>query len=103
MFHGQSFSTMILVQNGSGITGTVTPSHIALNDDGYLSKADPTGDSTPSPISKTKLEGNGLRVTIGDGDHPFEFFVTLKDATHAEIHPVGAPPNMKPIQAERVN
>jgi hypothetical protein len=103
MFQGQSFSTMILIQNGSGITGTVTPSHIALDDDGYLSKADPTDDSTPSPISKTKLEGNGLRVTIGDGDHPFEFLVTLKDATHAEIHPIGAPPNMKPIQAERVN
>jgi beta-lactamase regulating signal transducer with metallopeptidase domain len=103
MFQRQSFSTMILVQNGSGITGTVTPSHIALDNDGYLSKADPTDDSTPSPISKTKLEGNGLRVTIGDGDHPFEFLVTLKDATHAEIHPIGAPPNMKPIQAERVN
>jgi hypothetical protein len=29
--------------------------------------------------------------------------VTLKDARHAEIHPIGAPPNMKPIQAERVN
>jgi beta-lactamase regulating signal transducer with metallopeptidase domain len=104
MFQGQSFSTMILVQSGSGITGTVTPSHIALNNDGYLSMADPTDDSTPSPISKTKLEGNGLRVTIGDGDHPFEFLVTLKDATHAEIHPIDPPAkNMKPIQAERVN
>ena len=103
MFHGRSFSTMILVPNGSGITGTVTPSHIALDDDGYLSKADPTDDKTPSPIAKTKLEGNGLRVTIGDGDQTFEFVVTLKDATHAEIHPVGAPPNMKPIQAERVH
>ncbi len=102
MFQGQSFSTMILLQNGSGITGTVTPSHIALDDDGYLSRADPTDDSTPSPISKTKLEGNALRVTIGDGDQPLEFIVTLKDATHAEIHPVGAPPIMKPIQAERV-
>jgi len=103
MIRGRSFATMILVQNGSGITGTVTPSHIALDDDGYLSRADPTDDSTPSPISKTKLEGNGLRVTIGDGDQPFEFIVILKDATHAEIHPVGAPPIMKPIQAERVN
>jgi beta-lactamase regulating signal transducer with metallopeptidase domain len=103
MFHGQSFSTMILVQNGSWIAGTVTPSRIALNDDGELSQADPSEDSTPSPISKTKLEGNALRITVGDGDHPFEFLVTLKDATHAEIHPIGAPPNMKPIQAERVN
>ena len=103
MFKGHSFSTMILVPNGSGITGTVTPSHIALDDDGYLSKADPTDDKTPSPIAKTKLEGNGLRVTIGDGNQTFEFIVTLKDATHAEIHPVGAPQNMKPIQAERVN
>jgi beta-lactamase regulating signal transducer with metallopeptidase domain len=41
MFQGRSFSTMILVQNGSGITGTVTPSHIALDDDGNLSRADP--------------------------------------------------------------
>jgi beta-lactamase regulating signal transducer with metallopeptidase domain len=103
MFHGRSFSTMILVQNGSEITGTVTPSKIALDDAGELSKADPSDDSTPSQISRTKLEGNALRVTIGDGDQPFEFIVTLKDATHAEIHPVGAPPNMKPIQAERVD
>jgi beta-lactamase regulating signal transducer with metallopeptidase domain len=102
MFHEQSFSTMILVQNGPGITGSVTPSRIALGDDGELSRADPSDDSTPSPISKTKLEGNSLRVTVGDGNQPFEFVVTLKDATHAEIHPIGAPPNMKPIQAERV-
>jgi beta-lactamase regulating signal transducer with metallopeptidase domain len=103
MFRGQSFATMILVQNGSGITGTVTPSRIALDNDGELSRADPSDDSAPSPISKTKLEGNGLRVTVGDGNQPFEFIVTLKDATHAEIHPIGAPPNMKPIRAERVN
>ncbi|NYF92222.1 M56 family metallopeptidase [Tunturiibacter empetritectus] len=103
MFHGRSFSTMILTQNGSGITGTVTPSRIALGDDGELSKADPSEDSTPSQISKTKLEGNALRVTVRDEKQPFEFIVTLKDATHAEIHPIGAPPNMKPIQAEKVN
>jgi hypothetical protein len=29
--------------------------------------------------------------------------VTLKDETHAEIHPKGAPPNMKPIPAEKVH
>jgi beta-lactamase regulating signal transducer with metallopeptidase domain len=100
MFHGQSFSTMILAQNGSVITGSVTPSRIALDDDGELSKAGPSDNSAPAPISNAKLEGNALHVTVGDG---FEFIVTLKDATHAEIHPIGAPPNMKPIQAERVN
>ena len=103
MFHGQSFSTMILVQNGSTITGTVTPSRIALNDNGELSRADPSDDSTPSQISKAKLDGNALHVTVGDRNQPIEFIVTLKDATHAEIHPIGAPPNMKPIQAERAN
>ena len=102
MFHGQSFATMILVQDGSTITGTVTPSHIALDEDGYLNRADPTDDTTPSPITRTRLEGNALRVAIGEGSQAFEFLVTLKDATHAEIHPIGAPPNMKPIQAERV-
>jgi beta-lactamase regulating signal transducer with metallopeptidase domain len=103
MFHGQRFSTMILVQNGSWIIGTVTPSRIALDDAGELSKADPSDNSAASVISKTKLEGNALHVTVGAGKQPFEFIVTLKDATHAEIHPIGAPPNMKPIQAERVN
>jgi hypothetical protein len=102
MFHGQSFATMILVQNGSQITGSVTPSRIALDDDGELSRADPSEDSAPAPIAKTKLDGNGLRVTVADGNQPFEFIVTLKDSTHAEIHPIGAPLNMKPIQAERV-
>jgi beta-lactamase regulating signal transducer with metallopeptidase domain len=100
MFHGQRFVTMILVQNGSGITGSVTPSRIALDDDGELSRAEPSDNSTPAPISKTKLEGNALHITVMEG---VEFIVTLKDATHAEIHPIGAPPNMKPIQAERVN
>ncbi len=100
MFHGQSFATMILIQNGSEITGSATPSGIALDDDGELSRAAPSDNSAPSPITKTKLEGNALHVTVKDG---FEFIMTLKDATHAEIHPIGAPPNMKPIQAERVN
>ncbi len=100
MFQGKSFATMILVQNGSGVTGTVTPSRIALDDNGDLFRADPSENSAPASISKTKLEGNALRVTVADG---FEFIVTLKDATHAEIHPVSAPPNMKPIQAEKVN
>jgi beta-lactamase regulating signal transducer with metallopeptidase domain len=103
MFKGKSFVTMILIQNGSAITGSVTGSQIALDDNGELSMADPADDNAPSKIGKTKLEGNALRVTVGDGNDPFEFVVTLKDATHAEIHPVGAPPNMKPIQAERVN
>lgn len=103
MFKGQSFATMILVQNDSTITGSVTGSKIALDNSGELSMADPTDDSAPSPITKTKLEGNALRVTVGDDNQLFEFVVTLKDAKHAEIHPIGAPPNMKPIQAERAD
>ena len=103
MFHERSFATMILVQNGSGITGTVTGSKIALDDAGELSKADPSDSSAPAPITKTKMEGNALHVTVTDDNQPFEFLVTLKDATHAEIHPIGAPPNMKPIRAEKVN
>ena len=102
MFDGRSFATMILVRNGSGFTGTVTGSRIALNDDGRLSRADPSEDSTPSPITNAKLEGSALHVTVGDGNEPVEFVVTLKDDTHAEIHPGGAPPNMKAIPAEKV-
>jgi len=100
MFDGRSFSTMILVRSGSGFTGSVTPSRIALNDDGGLRQADPSEDSAPAPITKATLEGSALHITVGDG---FAFTVTLKDATHAEIHPAGAPPNMKPIPAEKVH
>jgi hypothetical protein len=103
MFDGRSFATMILVRNGSSFTGTVTPSRIALNDDGTLMRADPSENSAPSPISSAKLEGSGLHVTVRDGDETFDFFVTLKDNTHAEIHPVGAPPIMKPIPAEKAH
>jgi beta-lactamase regulating signal transducer with metallopeptidase domain len=99
MFNGKSFATMILVRDGSGFTGSVTPSRIALNDDGGLSQADPSENSTPSPISKAKLEGSALHISVGKGKEPIEFIVTLKDA---EIHPKGAPPNMKPIPAEKV-
>ena len=91
---------MILVRDGSGFTGSVTPSRIALNDDGGLSQAEPSEDSTPKPITKASLEGSALHITVSDG---FEFIVTLKDETHAEIHPKGAPPNMKPIPAEKVH
>ena len=91
---------MILVPHGSGFTGTVTPSRIALNDDGGLSHADPSEDSTPKPIAKATLEGSALHITVSDG---FEFMVTLKDDTHAEIKPGGAPPKMKPIPAEKVH
>jgi hypothetical protein len=101
MFDGKSFSTMILVRSGSGFTGSVTPSRIALNDDdGTLIQADPSEDSTPTPITKAALEGSALHITVKGG---FAFTVTLKDATHAEIHPAGAPPNMKPIPAEKIH
>jgi beta-lactamase regulating signal transducer with metallopeptidase domain len=100
MFDGRSFATMILVRSGSGFTGSATASRIALNDHGGLLRADPSEDSTPKPITKARLEGSALHITVMDG---FEFIVTLKDDTHAEIHPKGAPPNMKPIPAERVH
>jgi beta-lactamase regulating signal transducer with metallopeptidase domain len=103
IFNGKSFATMILVRDGSGFTGSVTPSRIALNDDGGLSRADPSENSTPSPISKAKLEGSALHISVGNGKEPIEFIVTLKDETHAEIHPKGAPPNMKPIPAEKAH
>jgi hypothetical protein len=100
MFDGRSFSTMILVRGGSGFTGSVTPSRIALNDDGGLLRAGPSEENTPTPIAKATLEGSALHITVTGG---FAFTVTLKDDTHAEIHPVGAPPNMKPIPAEKVH
>jgi len=100
MFGGRSFATMILVRSGSGFTGSVTGSRIALNDDGGLLMADPSEDSTPDPITKARLEGFALHITVMNG---FEFVVTLKDDTHAEIQPRGAPPNMKPISAEKVH
>ncbi|HEY1946769.1 MAG TPA: M56 family metallopeptidase [Bryobacteraceae bacterium] len=103
MFDGRSFATMILVRDGSGLTGTVTGSRIALNDDGGLSQADPSEDSTPKPITKASLEGSALHVTVGEGKEPFEFIVALKDETHAEIHPKRAPRNMKPIPAEKAH
>jgi hypothetical protein len=99
MFHGQSFATMKLVRSGSGFTGSVTGSRIALNDDGALRMADPAEDSEPKAIRNGVLEGSALHVTVADG---FEFTVTLKDSTHAEILPKGAPANMKPIAAEKV-
>ena len=99
MFEGKSFATMILVRSGSGFTGSVTESRIALSEDGELLRADPSEDSTPKPITKAKLEGSALHITVSGG---FEFVVNLKDNTHAEIRPGAAPPNMKPIPAEKV-
>jgi beta-lactamase regulating signal transducer with metallopeptidase domain len=99
MFDGKSFATMVLVWDGSTFTGTATPSRIALKGDGGLLRAGASADSTPKPITKARLEGSALHITVQDG---FEFTVSLKDGTHAEIKPRGAPPNMKPIPAEKV-
>ncbi|HMD22437.1 MAG TPA: M56 family metallopeptidase [Alloacidobacterium sp.] len=98
MFQGKSFATMTLTRSGSGFRGSVTESRIALNDAGELSKADPSNTTTPQQINTATLEGSTLHVKVMDG---FEFTVTLKDDTHAEIHPIGAPANMKPIPAEK--
>jgi hypothetical protein len=99
MFEGRTFATMILVRSGSNFTGSVTESRIALKGDGSLLRADPSDDTTPKQITRATLEGSSLHITMADG---FEFTVTKKDDTHAEIHPMGAPPNMKPISAEEV-
>jgi hypothetical protein len=99
MFDGRSFSTMILIPRGSRFTGTVTPSRIALNDRGGLLRADPAKDSTPKAITKATLDNSQLHITVAGG---FAFVVTLTDDTHAKILPVGAPSNMKPIVAEKV-
>lgn len=99
MFKGRSFGTMILTPGDTGFSGSITGSKIALDDQGYLSKADPTDDSAAAPITKTVMEGSTLHLTVGGWG---EFLVTLKDDTHAEIVPVGAPANMKPIPAEKV-
>lgn len=98
IFKGKSFATMVLVPNGSSFSGSITKSGIALDENGELSQADPTEDP-PSPIAKSSLEDSALHLTLADG---MEFTVTLKDDMHAAIHPGGAPPNMKPIPAEKV-
>jgi len=91
---------MVLVREGSGFTGTITPSRIALNNDGGLLRADPGEDPAPKSIAEAKLEDSALHIRVADG---FQFFVTLQDDTHAEIHLTGAPPNTKPIPAEKVH
>ena len=55
---------MTLTPSGSGFTGTVTESRLALNDDGSLKKADATDDKTPKQITKAELEGSMLRVKV---------------------------------------
>jgi beta-lactamase regulating signal transducer with metallopeptidase domain len=102
MFEGRSFVTMVLMRNETRLAGTVTGSRIALDKDGRLSRADPSEDLTPKPIMKITRVGTALHITVKGGDEPFEFMVTLKDATHAQIYPKNAPSNMKPISAEKV-
>ena len=100
IFDGRSFATMTLILTKAGLTGTVTTSRIKLNEDGSLLRADPGEDPTPEVIEKATWEGSALRIKVADG---FQFVLTLKDAIHAEIQPVSAPANMKPIQAEKVH
>jgi hypothetical protein len=69
-------------------------------DDGGLSRLIRPKTSPQKSITKARLEGSALHITVMDG---FEFIATLKDDTHAEIKPRGAPPNMKPIPAEKVH
>jgi hypothetical protein len=105
MFNGQSFATLTLTRGQSGFTGSLTGTHIELNDDGTLKAAEPSGDAAPSPIKKAWLDGSDLHITIMDGDDPMEWIVTLKDDTHGEIHLAAAAgaPNMKPIPLEKAH
>ncbi len=103
MFNGKSFATLTLAHNESGFSGSLTGTHIELNDDGSLRAAEPSADAAPSPIKKAWLDGSDLHITIMDGDDPMEWIVTLKDDTHGEIRLSPAPgaPNMKPIPLEK--
>ena len=103
MFNGKSFATLALARNESGFSGSLTGTHIELNDDGSLRAAEPSADTTPSQIKKAWLDGSDLHITIMDGDDPMEWIVTLKDDTHGEIRLAPAPgaPNMKPIPLEK--
>jgi len=103
MFNGNSFATLVLARGDSGLTGTLTGTHIELNDDGSLKAAEPSGDAAPSPIKKAWLDGSDLHITIMDGDDPMEWIVTLKDETHGDIRlaPAAGAPNMKPIPLEK--
>jgi hypothetical protein len=100
MFKDKSFATTTLTRSGSGLGGTVTKSRIALNDDGTLKKADQSNDKTPKQITTAESDGAVLRITVADG---FKFTMSLKDTTHAEILPGGAPLNMKLISLVRAH
>lgn len=100
MFGVRSFATLNLTRSESGLTGSLTGSRIALNDDGGLLRADPSEDARPKPITQARLEGSVLHLRMKDG---FEFTMTLVNNSLAEIHPAGAPPTMKPIPATRVH
>lgn len=102
MFNGKSFATLILTPGDAGFSGSLTGTHIELNDDGSLRVAEPNDAPSPSPIKKASLEGSDLRITIMDGDDPMEWIMTMKDDTHAEIRWAGTGgPAMKPISLEK--
>jgi hypothetical protein len=62
---------------------------LAWSYDGELLRAYPAEDSTGKLTTKATLKvlHSASRWRV------FKFPVPLKDNTHAEIHPVGAPPN----------
>jgi hypothetical protein len=97
--NGEAFSTMILVQKGDSYSGSVTQSRISLAEDGTLDMADPVPGAPPEEIREAILTGPVLHLRTKDG---FAFAVTFIDSDHATIKPDGAPPNMKPIPAQRV-
>ena len=103
MFNGKSFATLILAQDESGFSGSLSGVHIELNDDGSLKVAEPSSDPSPSTLKKAWLEGSDFHIVLMDGDDPMEWVMTLKNDTRGEIRPIsGEMANMKAIPIEKM-
>jgi hypothetical protein len=100
-FKGQVFCT-IKLEGRDRITGTLSVGHIAVNDDGDLTEAEPSPSGDAMPIVKSSIEGVKLSFEVDDGGEVMKLEIEVLSPGKAELRFVDPSPKIKPIAIERL-
>lgn len=100
-FQGHVFLTINL-QAGDKISGTVSTGNITVNDQGDLTKAEPSESGESSTILKPQFDGETLSFEIADGDDEvLKIELHITGVGRGELRFKNPPSPIKPISVKR--
>ncbi len=92
------------LEAGETITGDMHPCDLNVNEQGELIEPESaSSDDKPSPVLHPKIDGDTLSFSVKDStdEDVMKFELKLTGARQAELHFIGAPIEIKPIQFEK--